>query len=60
MKKIVFIITSALLFVACNNLKDNEFLISGTANGIENGKKVFIQMNKEKLQFLHLGLEHIF
>ena len=41
MKKIVFIITSALLFVACNNLKDNEFLISGTANGVENGKKVF-------------------
>ena len=47
MKKIVFIITSALLFVACNNLKDNEFLISGTANGIENGKKVFIEVQTE-------------
>ena len=47
MKKIVFIITSALLFVACNNLKDNEFLISGTANGIENGKKVFVEIQSE-------------
>jgi len=47
MKKIVFIITSALLFVACNNLKDNEFLISGTANGVENGKKVFIEVQTE-------------
>ena len=47
MKKIIFIVTSALLFVACNNLKDNEFLISGTANGIENGKKVFIEVQTE-------------
>ena len=47
MKKIVFIITSALLFVACNNLKDNEFLISGTANGVENEKKVFIEVQTE-------------
>ena len=47
MRKIAFIITSALLFVACNNLKDNEFLISGTANGIENGKKVFIEVQTE-------------
>ena len=39
MKKIVFIITSALLFVACNNLKDNEFLISGTANELKMAKK---------------------
>jgi len=47
MKKIVFIITSALLFVACNNLKDNEFLISGTANEIENGKKVYVEVQTE-------------
>ena len=47
MKKIVFIIASTLLIVACNNLKDNEFLISGTANGVENGKKVFVEIQTE-------------
>lgn len=47
MKKIVFIITTALFAIACNNLKDNEFLISGTANGVENGKKVFIEVQTE-------------
>lgn len=47
MKKIAFIITSTLIFVACNNLKDNEFLISGTANGIENGKKVYVEVQSE-------------
>ena len=47
MKKIAFIITTALFAIACNNLKDNEFLISGTANGVENGRKVFIEVQTE-------------
>lgn len=47
MKKIAFIIASTLLIVSCNNLKDNEFLISGTADGVENGKKVFIEIQTE-------------
>ena len=47
MKKIVFIITSAFLIASCNNLKDNEFLITGTAKGIENGKKVFVEIQDE-------------
>lgn len=47
MKKIVFIITTALFAIACNNLKDNEFLISGKAEGVENGKKVFIEVQTE-------------
>lgn len=47
MKKIVFIITSALFTIACNNLEDNEYLVSGSANGIENGKKVFIEVQTE-------------
>ena len=33
--------------VSCNNLKDNEFLITGTAKGIENGKKVFVEIQDE-------------
>lgn len=47
MKKIVFILTTALLIASCNNLKDNEFLISGVANGVENGKKVFVEVQTE-------------
>ena len=47
MKKLLFSIASIFLIVSCNNLKDNEFLISGTANGVENGKKVFIEIQTE-------------
>ncbi len=47
MKKVAFVFISALLAISCNNLKDNEFVISGTANGIENGKKVFLEVQTE-------------
>ena len=47
MKKIVFIIASMLFVVSCNNLKDNEFLISGKAAGIKDGKKVFVEIQTE-------------
>ena len=47
MKKLAFIITCAFLVASCNNLKDNEFLISGSAKGMENGKKVFIEVQTE-------------
>ena len=47
MKKIVLIITAAFFTIACNKVSENEFLISGTANGIENGKKIFIEIQGE-------------
>lgn len=47
MKKIVLIITAAFITIACNKVSENEFLISGTANGIENGKKIFIEIQGE-------------
>ena len=47
MKKITLLALLTLSIISCNNLKDNEFLISGTANGIENGKKVFIEVQTE-------------
>ena len=47
MKKIILIITVATLTFACNNIGKNEYLVTGTANGIENGKKVFIQIQNE-------------
>ena len=47
MKKITLLALFTLSIISCNNLKDNEFLISGTANGIENGKKVFVEIQTE-------------
>lgn len=47
MKKIVFILTTALLAIACNEVAENEYNLSGSANGIENGKKVFIEVQSE-------------
>ena len=47
MKKITLLVASALVLFSCNNLKDNEFLITGTAEGVENGKKVFIETQTE-------------
>ena len=47
MKKITLFAATITLLFSCNNLKDNEFLITGTAEGIENGKKVFIETQTE-------------
>jgi peroxiredoxin len=47
MKKITLFVATATLLFSCNNLKDNEFLITGTAEGVENGKKVFIETQTE-------------
>lgn len=47
MKKITLLALFTLSTISCNNLKDNEFLISGEAKGIENGKKVFVEIQTE-------------
>lgn len=47
MKKITLLALLTLSILSCNNLKDNEFLISGEAKGIENGKKVFVEIQDE-------------
>mgnify|MGYP006194029911 FL=1 len=47
MKKIILITTAALFAIACNQLKDNEFVINGDATGVENGKKVFVEIQSE-------------
>jgi peroxiredoxin len=47
MKKITLFVATATLLFSCNNLKDNEFLIAGTADGVKNGKKVFIETQTE-------------
>jgi hypothetical protein len=43
MKKILLILTASLAIIACNKVKDGEYLITGTAKGIENGKTIILQ-----------------
>jgi peroxiredoxin len=47
MKKVSLIFATALLTIACNNLKDKEFKVEGEAPGVENGKKVYINLQTE-------------
>ena len=47
MKKITLLALLTLSIISCNNLKDNEFLISGTSNGKKKKKKVFVEIQDE-------------
>ena len=47
MKKIALIMATAFVVLACNNLKENEYSISGQVDGMENGKKVFVEIQSE-------------
>ena len=47
MKKIALIMATAFMVLACNNLKENEYSISGQVDGMENGKKVFVEIQSE-------------
>ena len=44
MKKLILLITTATLILSCSNLADNEFEVNGSAKGIENGKKVYLEL----------------
>lgn len=48
MKNILSIIALAITMVSCNQSDNNQYEIKGTAEGVENGKKVFIQIMDEK------------
>ena len=43
MKKILFLLTASAAIISCSKVKDGEFLITGTAKGIENGKTIILQ-----------------
>ncbi len=43
MKKLVLLATIAIALISCNKVGKNEFLISGTATGIEDGKMIVLQ-----------------
>lgn len=43
MKKILFLLTASAAIISCSKVKDGEYLITGTATGIENGKTIILQ-----------------
>lgn len=43
MKKIFFLLTASAAIISCSKVKDGEYLITGTAKGIENGKTIILQ-----------------
>lgn len=47
MKKIVFLIALSFLTFSCSKVAKGEFLISGEAKGIPNGKMVFLKMKND-------------
>jgi hypothetical protein len=47
MKKIILLLSATVLLVACSKVGKGEYLISGTAKGIENGKTVILETQDE-------------
>jgi thiol-disulfide isomerase/thioredoxin len=47
MKKIVFLIALSLSIISCSKVAKGEFLISGEAKGIPNGKTVMLKMKND-------------
>ena len=47
MKKIILLLSAALVVVACSKAGKGEYIISGTAKGIENGKTVILETQDE-------------
>ncbi|MFB9076092.1 DUF4369 domain-containing protein [Flavobacterium procerum] len=43
MKKILFLLTASAAIISCSKVKDGEYLITGTAKGIDNGKTIILQ-----------------
>lgn len=43
MKKILFLFIASAAIISCSKVKDGEYLITGTATGVENGKTIILQ-----------------
>jgi len=43
MKKLILLLSAAVVLISCNKVGKGEYLISGTAKGIENGKTIILQ-----------------
>lgn len=55
MKKILLLVSLTLIVVSCNQLGEKEYLITGTAEGVENGKTIIL----EKIAESGMGFEPI-
>lgn len=43
MKKIILLLSAAVFLISCSNVGKGEFLITGTAKGIDNGKTIILE-----------------
>jgi hypothetical protein len=43
MKKIILLLSAAVVLISCNKVGKGEFVITGTATGIENGKTIILE-----------------
>ena len=47
MKKIILLLSATVVLVACSKVGNDEYIISGTAKGIENGKTIILETQDE-------------
>ena len=47
MKKIILLLSAAVVLVACSKAGKGEYIISGTAKGVENGKTIILETQDE-------------
>lgn len=47
MKKILLLLSATVVFVACSKVGNDEYIISGTAKGVENGKTIILETQDE-------------
>jgi len=44
MKKIILLLSATVVLISCSKVGKNEFIISGTATGVENGKTIILEI----------------
>ena len=54
MKKLVLLAGILVFATACNQLKDNEFLIKGKIDGVVDGKKVYVKYLQKQALLLKI------
>ena len=54
MKKIILLLSAAVFFISCSKVGKGEFLITGTAKGIENGKTIILETQDANGQLIAL------
>ena len=47
MKKIILLLSAAVVLISCSKVGKDEYIISGTATGVENGKTIILEKQDE-------------